>query len=63
MNQKTAMDKIAKDGVGGSRIESRGDKCIIEVKIGGVWTPILRNLTLTEAESIMKQATNRTICG
>lgn len=60
---KEAVDKIRQVGTNNTRITPVGNKCKIEVNIGGNWAALLSNLDRNVAEDIIRQATNRVILG
>jgi len=50
-------------GKGGARIKPDGANYKIEILQGGVWITAVSGLTKPIAESILENASNRTICG
>lgn len=60
--QKT-INKITMAGKGGARIKPDGANYKIEILQGGVWITAVSGLTKPIAESILENASNRTICG
>lgn len=66
MNIKETINKITKAGQNNVQITNVGggqNEWAIEIRLGGVWTPILSGLPKPMAEDIVKQAKNRVICG
>lgn len=64
-NLKSVINKITMAGNGNSRVirEDNGGTYKIEVRQGGVWIRVISGLTKTIADSLVQQASNRTICG
>ena len=66
INLAKTIDRMTKAGRNNLRCvlaSHSNDGYIIEINDGGVWSPIVKGITKSIAEDLLKQASNRVICG